>query len=593
MKSTSPAGRSAVRLSKAAASALLLTLVSMAAHGAASNAPTAWANTDTKAFIAPTQTRALFATQQLELASGESAHIVVSLKLRHEAQLKELAHAVNDPSSAHFHHYLTHQKFLSDYAPTEEQVQRVVAHLRKSGFINIRVAANRVLISAEGTAGAVKTGFNTPLVHYELNGHSGYANTAPAQVPQALSGIVGSVLGLQNVARAHSMIYRGPANSAKPLALAKTASAATSVGHSPIEFPGLYDIGNTPTAANTTVAIITQGGVSQATQDLNTFTSANNLATVNVQATPTGDPNGNYNDDPQGEDEWDLDSQSIIGAAGGAVNQLIFYMADDNASGNTGLTQAFNQAVSDNLAKVINVSLGWCEADANADGTMQAEDSIFSTAVAQGQTFSVSSGDEGVYECNNRGYPDGSTYSVSWPASSPNVIAVGGTTLLTSGSKYSNETVWNEGLDQNGKLWASTGGISSFETGGAWQSAQSQSGSRVLPDISFDAAQATGALVYVNGQVEQIGGTSLSSPIFVGFWARLESANSNSLGFPAANFYSAISSTPSLVHDVVSGNNGYSGYGYKAGKGWDYPTGWGSLDISKLGSYISSKGFGQ
>jgi hypothetical protein len=83
----------------------------------------------------------------------------------------------------------------------------------------------------------------------------------------------------------------------------------------------------------------------------------------------------------------------------------------------------------------------------------------------------------------------------------------------------------------------------------------------------------------------------LASPIFVGLWARLQTANSNSLGFPAASFYSAISSTPSLVHDVKSGNNGYGGYGYKAATGWDYPTGWGSLDIAKLSAYIKSNGF--
>jgi pseudomonalisin len=278
------------------------------------------------------------------------------------------------------------------------------------------------------------------------------------------------------------------------------------------------------------------------------------------------------------------------------VNQLIFYEADMGASGNTGLTQAFNQAVSDNTAKVINVSLGWCETDAQADGTVAAEDQIFAAAVAQGQTFSVSSGDEGAYECNNRGYPDGSTYSISWPASSPNVIAVGGTTLFTSSGKWARETVWNEGLDGNGKLWASTGGMSVVEPRPSWQSTLTVSpkpSGRAVPDISFDAAQGSGALVYNYGQIQQIGGTSLSSPIFVGLWARLQSAHGNALGFPASSIYSAVKSTPSLVHDVTSGNNGYSGYGYKAATGWDYPTGWGSFIMSNLASYVSSHPFGQ
>ncbi|WP_336078023.1 hypothetical protein, partial [Klebsiella pneumoniae] len=83
---------------------------------------------------------------------------------------------------------------------------------------------------------------------------------------------------------------------------------------------------------------------------------------------------------------------SIVGAAGGAVGKLAFYMADLNAPGNTGLTKAFNKAVTDNTAKIINVSLGWCENDASADGTLDAEEAIFTTAAAQGQTFSVSSG---------------------------------------------------------------------------------------------------------------------------------------------------------------------------------------------------------
>jgi pseudomonalisin len=45
------------------------------------------------------------------------------------------------------------------------------------------------------------------------------------------------------------------------------------------------------------------------------------------------------------------------------------------------------------------------------------------------------------------------------------------------------------------------------------------------------------------------------------------------------------------VHDVTSGNNGYGGYGYKATKGWDYPTGWGTVDIAKLASYIKAHTF--
>mgnify|MGYP001553604938 CR=1 FL=1 len=588
MKSTVKSKGAVSRICKTAAYAMPLVAAALPAYAAGT--PTAWVSTETKAFLSPSQMRTFSAAPEAQVAPGQTAHVVVSLRVRNMKALEALGRAVNEHGNAQYGRFLTPEAFLARFAPTEEQVRQVVAHLRRSGFINIRVSKNRLLVSADGTAGTVKTAFNTPLVHFRKGDRTVFANSAPAEVPEALGGTVLSVLGLQNVTRAHTMAIKGPRSPAKPHA------TGTETGHYPLEFGSIYGASSLPAASATTVGVITIGGASQATQDLNQFTDANGLGRVTVAAVPTGDPNGDYGDDQEGQGEWDLDSQSIVGAAGGAVRQLIFYEADLAASGNTGLTQAFNQAVSDNTAKVVNVSLGWCETDAQADGTVAAEDQIFAAAVAQGQTFSVSSGDEGVYECNYRGYPDGRTYSLSWPASSPNVIAVGGTTLLTSGGKWANETVWNEGLDGNGKLWASTGGISAVEDRPSWQNTLSVSPKptgRAVPDISFDAAQGSGALVYNYGEIQQIGGTSLSSPIFAGLWARLQTAHANSLGFPASSLYSAVKSTPSLVHDVTSGNNGYGSYGYKAAKGWDYPTGWGSFIMSNLASYLNRHPFGR
>ncbi len=587
MESTSKVKRSISKLCKGAAFALPLAVTGLSAH--ADSTRTIWVDTATKAFLTSDQQREFAASPQMEAASGEPAHIVVSMKANNFGKLRDLAHAVMKRGASDDHQFLTRQAFIDRFAPTPRQIERVTAYLRQNGFVNIKVSDNRMLISADGTVGTVKGAFNTPIVHFQNNGRMMYANAATAQVPKELGDSVLAVLGLQNVTRAHTMAITGPRTQATTLA------NGVAKGHYPTEFSTLYSADSLPNASNTAVGIITLGGANQATTDLAQFTSANNLPPVNVSTVKTGDPSGNYDDDPGGQVEWDLDSQDIVGAAGGAVKQLIFYATDMNASGNTGLTQAFNQAVTDNIAKVINVSLGWCEADAYADGSMAAEDQIFTAAVAQGQTFSVSSGDEGVYECNNRGNPDGSTYTLSWPASSPNVIAVGGTTLYTrANNTFASETVWNEGVDGSGKLWASTGGFSSFEPMPVWQSAlkvRPKPAGRAVPDISFDAAQTTGSLIYTADGIAQVGGTSLSSPLFVGFWARLESANSNSLGFPASNLYSAVAATPSLVYDVTSGNNGYEGYGYKAGPLWDYPTGWGSLRMASLAAYINRHPF--
>jgi len=226
---------------------------------------------------------------------------------------------------------------------------------------------------------------------------------------------------------------------------------------------------------------------------------------------------------------------------------------------------------------------------------LAATNTVFKQAIAQGQTVSVSSGDEGAYE-ETGGVPEGSTYTVSTPASSPYAIAVGGTTLYTNGKAYSSETVWNEGLspvsdtDPTLRLWATGGGYSTIQAAPTWQtSAITGSTKRALPDVAFDAAGASGAQFYYKGKLVQYGGTSLASPIFVGIWARLQSANNNTLGFPGASIYKYFTTNTALLHDVTSGNNGSGSYkGFPAKAGWDGSTGFGSFDISKLNAFIKT-----
>ncbi|GLU30917.1 S53 family peptidase [Trinickia caryophylli] len=562
----------------------LLATLAPAIAGATAAAATKWVATETKAFVPPPRAHAL-AAPQMEVASGEVMHIVVSMKIRDFGKLRDLANTVTRHGHPNYHRFLTPETFLERHAPTPRQIERVTAYLRQNGFVNITVSPNRLLVSADGTAGTVKAAFNTPLVHFQSNGRTVYANSAPAQVPEALGHSVLSVLGLQNVARARPLARIGPRTNASSTAVDIV------MGHYPHEFPALYGASGLATASQTDIGIVTLGGTRQATADLKDFIQYNALPDVAVSTIPTGTANGDYSDDLETQLEWDLDSQSIVGAAGGRVKSLTFYAADLAAPGNTGLTQALNKVVTDNVAQVINVSLGWCEADAYADGTLAAEEQIFTTAAAQGQTFSVASGDEGVYECSNRGYPAGNRYSLSWPASSSYVIAVGGTTLHTHpDGSYARETVWNEGLDSDGKLWASTGGFSAFVPAPEWQRALGVSPTptgRAVPDIAFDGAQSTGALILVAGNWFQVGGTSLSAPLFAGFWARLQSTHGNALGLPAPSIYRAAAADPRLVRDVTAGKNGYGGYGYRATKGWDYPTGWGSLDMARLAAYAS------
>ncbi|WP_232820879.1 protease pro-enzyme activation domain-containing protein [Dyella sp. C11] len=547
------------------------------------------------------------------LEASKPVHVALSLNLRNVNELEAFLHAVNDPASAQFHQFLTPAQFKARYAPTDAQVAQVMAHLSQSGFSNVHVSPNNMLVEADGNANTVSTAFRTNMRTFAFGGKQRIANDSAVQVPAALGGIVDSVLGLQNLNVPHTMHHiAGPSHANANSVGIQAAAAQTS--HSPKDFPAIYDVGSTPTASSTKVGIITWGDMTQTITDLKTFTTGAGMSTVNTQVVKTG--TSAYADDPNGDGEWNLDSQTITGMSGG-VNTLIFYTApncdaNDSCLTDAAITASYNRAVTDNIAKVINVSLGEDESAANSSGTQAADDKIFAQAVAQGQTFSIASGDAGVYQWSSDptegapGYVANSSgtvkitlshYSVSEPASSPNVVAVGGTTLSTSGTTWSGETVWNEGLqavdpnsgDNNKRLWATGGGVSLFEAAPSWQTTAlgSSATMRQVPDLAFDAAESTGANIIIQGQSYQIGGTSLASPIFVGIWARILSANNNTLGLPTQNMYAHFPTDASPLHDVTSGNNGYNGYGYTAKAGYDNTTGWGSLDIAKFNSYVT------
>ncbi len=536
------------------------------------------------------------------LDSTKVLHVAVSVNLRNADQLQAFNKSLNTPGSANYHKFLTPEQFKAAYSPTDAQVQAVVAHLQQSGFTNIEVSPNNTLVYADGNAAAVNKAFNATMKSYTENGKLKFANDSDAMVPQALSGIIGAVTGLQNVSMKHPMSHVGPKIAAAPQT--GTQSPAN-VLHPPTQFPLIYDAGNTPTAYNTTVGIITWGDLTQTLADLNTMTTVNGMAPVNtkvVKVTITGAKD--FADDPSSDAEWCLDSQTITGTSGG-VKQLVFYTAANGTDASdaeltdAGITAAYNKAVTDNIAKIINVSLGEDETASHEAGNQQADDAIFAQAVAQGQTFSVSSGDQGVYTATGGEFESNagvvlpapfslSTYSQSEPATSPNVIAVGGTEVTTNGTAYAGEIAWNDGIadagDGNNRIWATGGGVSAFEAAPAWQVSALGATARQEPDVAFDASSVTGAIIYIGGQKYSVGGTSLASPIFVGVFARAQTYANNSIGFPASHMYADFPKNPQVLHDVTTGNNGvyFAGttYGNNAAPGWDLTTGFGSLDIS-------------
>jgi subtilase family serine protease len=143
--------------------------------------------------------------------------------------------------------------------------------------------------------------------------------------------------------------------------------------------------------------------------------------------------------------------------------------------------------------RVVAVSMSWGFGETRTESSAH-----FKTPAGHGGvTFVAASGD------------DGPLSGPEWPAVSPNVLAVGGTTLvLDSAGHYVFETAWNE----------SSGGDSQFFGEPSFQASVQSSGKRRTPDVAFDANPQTGVAVYETaphsnqGSWQRIGGTSLGTP---------------------------------------------------------------------------------
>ncbi|WP_254063447.1 protease pro-enzyme activation domain-containing protein [Rhodanobacter sp. L36] len=461
--------------------------------------------------------------------------IVVVLKLQNSAQLDSLIAA---------HQTLTSAQFSAKHSPTQRQAQAVATYLSRMGYTNVAISANRMLVSADGTVGTAQAAFQTSLARVQTReGRVAFANDGDAHLPIGLQDSVLAVIGLQNVYRPHILAQRvQPDAGVHPLAI---------TSHNPAEFSSIYGGTGVATAAGVTIGIITEGPLDNTIADLNIFTDAKHLARVTTQIVGAAGP------DQGGTIEWNLDSQDAVGAAGGQVGQLIFYeMATFE---NPSLVADFNTVVTANAAKIINVSLGECELGAIADGSAAASDQIFQAAVAQGQTFSISTGDTGADECGNGGI------TPSWPADSPYVVAVGGTLLDASPTTWNSEVVWSLG----------GGSPSTFEPKPIWQGSLVSGTKRGLPDVAFDGDPDSGSSIVIpGGGLQTWGGTSLAAPIFAGLWSRVLAVRGTGIGFAAPLLYQLPSGD---FHDITVGNNG----GESAKVGYDFASGRGSMILNK------------
>jgi subtilase family serine protease len=285
--------------------------------------------------------------------------------------------------------------------------------------------------------------------------------------------------------------------------------------------------------------------------------------------------------------ETSLDLQTAAAVAPGAQMRLV-------QTTPSGLLDGFSRAVggSDHPPDVISLSYGSCalSEDQASPGYVAVTDDVLAMAALTGVSTFVAAGDSGSTTCSS----DLGRTTLSYPAVSPFVTAVGGTRLaLGPGNTRASETVWNDSV--YGQIAAGGGGPSRLEPRPAYQNDANSQPTRGVPDVSALADIAPGWPVVLNRTLQTVGGTSGSTPLTAAATA-LVSATQRKAGHPPiglANgwFYQAASRQPSTFFDVNQGSNDLVGVGCcQAGTGYDEASGLGVPNWASLPAALPAAG---
>jgi kumamolisin len=478
---------------------------------------------------------------------------------------------------------LTSAQYATKFGADPESLAKVSAFAEANGLRVVESDRVKRRVILAGTASAVAKAFGTQLHSFTLStGQTFHTTVAPATVPANLAPDIDAVLGLDTrpVFSPHFMVSH----------------AATGQGRFfyPQQIASLYDFPPDATGAGQTIAILELGG-GFVQKDLDEYFRSLRLRSPKVTAISVG----NVSNSPTSDADWAKESEDQkaknpdnevaldIDVAGVVANgaDIAVYFTDATAQGfMNGLLDTIHAQPS---PSAISISWGGPE-DTLSVQFLNAMSSALFDAERLGITVVAASGDKGSWDgaVDGKGAPDKKLH-VDFPASSPYVLACGGTTLMSTGNKIASETVWH-----NPTQAATGGGVSVEWARPAWQASagipSNPSGGigRGVPDVAGDADAETGYVISLHGKYSLTGGTSAVAPLWAGLIAIFDQKLGSRLGFVNDKLYAMGSQG---FHSIVLGNNDVAGLGaYSAHPGWNACTGLGSPDASKILSGLFS-----
>jgi kumamolisin len=460
--------------------------------------------------------------------------------------------------------HLSHGEFAAAYGADPANVDRIRAFASEH---NLRVVENsdevaRRTIKLQGTVANLENAFGTTLNEYESPKGRYRGRTGALSIPAELTDAVQAVLGLDNrgVAKPH-LRFRGMKGASD--------AAAQALSYTPVQVAQLYSFPTGVTGSGQTIGIIELGGGYKTADITNYFKSlgitAPKVTSVSVDGGTNSPTNANSAD---GEVLLDIE---VAGGVAPGANIVVYFTSNTTQ----GFQDALSTAIHDttNNPSVISISWGAPE-DAWTAQFLQSFDQVAQEAGALGVTITVAAGDDG----SSDGDTDGGNH-VDFPASSPHVLACGGTSLQSSNGSIASETVWNDGSDGG----ATGGGYSSTFPQPSYQSSIAGQTERGVPDVAGNADPDTGYNILVDGEQIVVGGTSAVAPLWAGLIALLNQQLGTRLGYVNPALY-ALAEPDNGFNDITEGNNG----AFSAGPGWDPCTGLGSPIGNTLETLLTS-----
>jgi pseudomonalisin len=622
---------------------LALTGLALASPGAAAEgtATTQAITPSTTTHMVPAVLSGLsVATFQGPALSSQVLSIGVSVQRPNTSGELALYNELYDPSSSLYHQFLTPSQFASEFGVSSADTSAIKSWLTGGGLTIDSSDPTGDYYMLSGTVAQLDALFDVAIGDYTFDGTNFVANNIPPSVPVNLP--IDAVAGLDTFRKfsTMSMANATPAGTIP----SPPAQAGTEATLQPRDLWGVYDDPtNDPNPADMTspahskvdfgqgqtAGVFGEGETSSVVAQLRLFEQHENFPKVPVRTIETeGAPDSAYGDNT-GAIEWYLDTQSITGMAPD-ISQLDLYFSKSLYDAD--IFQSFDYWANDpNGPRQMNASFGECEQNPTnpatgplaqtpygtefGDELEAVADPILRQATMEGRTLFSSAGDTGsgcpevvapVIGAGN-GLAIQPVPMVSYPCTSDYVVCVGGTVVGVNGttepqeSQRASETSWTFG----------GGGSSHFITEPAFQAGVSNvdqkcistpSGEpynptsaptcRGVPDVADMSGNETGNayFIYIDGEPSSEGGTSLSSPLMVGQWTRVQAGapkkvqSQGGLGFADETIYDQAlhGNYAQEFYDITASEYGAGNGAYQPGTGWDYASGWGSLNVANF-----------